>query len=152
MLWVENIRREIYAMIIAATYDNGQVFPHFGHTQAMKLYTVEEGKVVSSQVLSTGAQGHGALAGFLTTHGVEALICGGIGAGAQNALAQAGIKLYAGVSGDCDEAVAALLAGELTYDPEGHCDHHHEEGHECHHGEGGCGEDKHGCAGSGHCG
>ena len=43
--------------------------------------------------------------------GVDVLICGGIGGGAQVALAEAGIKLYGGVSGEADAAVNALLAG-----------------------------------------
>lgn len=83
--------------------------------------------------------------GFLTQHGVDALICGGIGGGAQAALAEAGIKLYGGVSGDADEAVNALLAGHLGYNPDVRCSHHDHEhgegGHTC--GEHGCGH--HGC-------
>ena len=41
-------------MLIAVTYDNGSVFQHFGHTEEFKVYTVEEGKVVSSSVVSSG--------------------------------------------------------------------------------------------------
>lgn len=87
----------------------------------------------------TNGSGHGALAGFLVQHGVDTLICGGIGGGAQNALAQAGIRLFGGVSGSADDAVNALLAGNLGYDPDVHCNHHdhHEEGHNC--GDHGCG-------------
>ena len=140
------------SMKIAVTYENGQVFQHFGHTRQMKLYQVEDGKILREEVVDTNGSGHGALAGFLTAHGVDALICGGIGGGAQMALAQAGIRLYGGVRGDADQAVAALLAGRLSYDPDVHCDHHdHEEGHSCGHGDGGCGEDKHGCPGNGGC-
>lgn len=130
-------------MKIAVTYENGLVFQHFGHTEQFKIYEVSEGKVQSSEVVGTDGSGHGALAGFLKARGVEALICGGIGGGAQAALAQAGIRLYGGISGGADEAVAAYLAGNLGYDPDVHCDHHdHEEGHDCHsHGD--CG---------GHCG
>ena len=64
---------------------------------------------------------------------IDTLICGGIGGGAQAALANAGIKLYGGASGDADAAVEALLAGELAYDPNARCDHHdhHGEGHDC---------------------
>ena len=83
-------------MKIAVTYENGQVFQHFGHTEQFKLYEVEDGRVVSSQVVDTNGSGHGALAGFLREYGVDALICGGIGGGARNALAQAGIQLYPG--------------------------------------------------------
>lgn len=138
------------SMKLAVTYEDGMVFQHFGHTRQMKLYEVEDGRVVRSEVVDTTGSGHGALAGFLVSHGVDTLICGGIGGGAQVALAQAGIRLYGGVGGSADEAVAALLAGSLDYNPEVHCDHHdHEEGHSCGHGAGGCGEDKHGCPGNG---
>lgn len=129
-------------MKIAVTYENGEVFQHFGHTEQFKLYEVEDGKVVSQEVRSTNGQGHGALAGFLDGCGAKVLICGGIGGGARNALASAGIELYGGVTGSADEAVAAYLAGNLSYDPDAHCDHHdHGEGHSCghhDHGEGHC--------------
>ena len=110
-------------MKIAVTYENGQVFQHFGHTEQFKLYEVEDGRVVSSQVVDTNGSGHGALAGFLREYGVEALICGGIGGGARNALAQAGIQLYPGASGGADAQVEALLAGRLSYAPDPVCAH-----------------------------
>ena len=127
-------------MRIAVTYENGQIFQHFGHTEQFKLYEVEDGKITGSEVVDTNGSGHGALAGFLMQHGVNTLICGGIGGGAQAALAEAGIKLYGGVSGDADAAVNALLSDNLGYDPNVHCSHHDHE-----HGEGGhtCGN--HGC-------
>jgi hypothetical protein len=136
-------------MKIAVTYENGLVFQHFGHTQQFKLYTVENGKITSSEVVDTNGSGHGALAVFLKTHGVDTLICGGIGGGARTALAEAGIALYPGARGAADAQVEALLAGTLAYDPDTTCAHHehHGEGHEgCHghHGEG------HTCGG--HCG
>ena len=140
-------------MKIAVTYENGQIFQHFGHTQTFKLYETEGGKVLSSQVVDTNGSGHGALAGLLGGLGVRVLICGGIGAGAQNALAQAGIQLFGGVTGDADQAVQAYLDGSLAYNPNVQCSHHegHGEGHSCsgHHGEGhDCAS--HGCGG--HCG
>lgn len=126
-------------MKIAVTYENGQVFQHFGHCENFKIYNVEDGKVTDSQVVSAVGSGHGALAGFLKQRDVDTLICGGIGGGAQNALAQAGIRLFGGVSGSADDAVNALLAGNLGYDPDVHCNHHdhHEDGHNC--GDHGCG-------------
>ena len=125
-------------MRIAVTYENGEIFQHFGHTEQFKIYDVEDGKIISSKVVDAGGSGHGALAGVLSALKVDALICGGIGGGAQNALAQAGIRLFGGVSGNADEAVNALLAGNLGYNPNVHCDHHdHEAGHSC--GDHGCG-------------
>lgn len=138
---------EVFFMKIAVTYENGQVFQHFGHCGQFKLYEVSEGKVLSSQVVSAAGSGHGALAGFLQSHGADTLICGGIGAGARTALANAGIRLYPGVSGAADGCVEALLNGTLSYDPNIQCSHHHGEGHTCRSGS--CGEDKHGCGGNG---
>lgn len=111
-------------MRIAATYENGQIFQHFGRTAQFKIYDVADGKVINAQVVETGGSGHGALAGFLVQQGVTTLICGGIGGGAQAALSNAGITLYGGVSGSTDEAVAALLSGRLEYQPELRCGHH----------------------------
>lgn len=132
-------------MRIAVTYEDGEIFQHFGHTQQFKVYDVQDGKIASSEVVDTNGSGHGALAGVLSALNVDALICGGIGGGARMALTEAGIQLYGGVSGNADEAVQALAEGRLEFNPNVHCDHHGE-----HHGKGhSCGE--HGC-GSHHCG
>ena len=126
-------------MRVAVTYDNGNVFGHFGRTEQFKVYDIEDGKIVNSQILGTNGEGCGALAGILNIAKVDALICGGIGGGAQRALQEAGIKLYAGASGNTDAAVDALIAGTLDASGEANCDHHdqeHGEGHSC--GHGGC--------------
>ena len=132
-------------MRIAVTVENGEIFQHFGHSEHFKLYDVEDGKITGEQVVDAAGSGHGALAGFLQAARVDALICGGIGMGAQMALADAGIKLYAGVQGSADEAAKALVEGRLDYDPEARCDHHG------HHHEGSCGHDhcgEHHCHGN----
>ena len=132
-------------MKIAVAYENGPVFQHFGHTKQFKIYE-GDGAVVKTEIADTMGSGHGALAGFLSMMQVDTLICGGIGGGAQQALAQAGIRLFGGVSGGADQAVEELLAGALSYNPQVRCDHHdHEHGDGEHH----CGA--HGC-GSHHCG
>lgn len=130
-------------MRIAVTYENGEIFQHFGHTEAFKLYDVEDGKIVSEQIVPTNGSGHGALAGFLNAAKADALICGGIGMGAQMALADAGIKLYAGVQGSADKAAKALAEGNLEYDLDAHCDHHEHHDGDCGHDH--CGE--HHCTG-----
>ena len=126
-------------MRVAVTYDKGNVFGHFGRTEEFKVYDIEDGKVVDSKILGTNGEGCGALAGILNIAKVDTLICGGIGGGAQRALEEAGIKLYAGVSGSTDAAVDALIAGTLEASSEANCDHHgheHAEGKSC--GHGGC--------------
>ena len=126
-------------MRVAVTYENGEIFQHFGHTEQFKIYDIEDGKIIASGVVDTNGSGHGALAGVLNALQVDALICGGIGGGAQMALAEAGIRLYGGVSGSADAAAQALAEGRLSFNPEVHCDHHdhHGEGHTC--GSHGCG-------------
>ena len=140
-------------MKIAATYDNGNIFQHFGKTEFFKVYEVEDNKVISSEVISSNGTGHGALAGLLAEQGISVLICGGIGGGAQSALAEAGIELCSGAQGDADTAVDAYLKGELVSTGV-NCDHHHhEDGHSCGSHEDGhsCGghEDGHSCGGCG---
>ena len=137
-------------MKIAVTYDNGTIFQHFGKTETFKVYEVENDQIVSSEIIESNGNGHGALAGLLAGQNVEVLICGGIGGGAQAALADAGIELYSGVQGDADEAVDFSLKGELISSG-ANCDHHHEDGHSCgSHEEGhSCGEScGSGCGGS----
>lgn len=120
-------------MKIAVTYENGNIFQHFGHSEQFKLYDVENNKVVSTAIIGTNGSGHGALADLLKAENVDTLICGGIGTGAQNMLAGAGIHLFGGVSGNADDAVAALLANKLSYNPDIKCNHHGEHEHgDCH--------------------
>lgn len=133
-------RKENKAMKVAVTYEDGNIFQHFGHTKQFKVYDIEDGKVVDTHVADTEGSGHGALAGMLSDLMIDTLICGGIGAGAQAALADMGISLYGGVSGSADEAVGQMLEGKLVFNEDVHCEHHGEGHH--------CGENKHGCAGN----
>ena len=132
-------------MRIAVTYENGEIFQHFGHTKQFKIYDTADGKITSSEVVDTNGQGHGALAGVLNALHADILICGGIGGGAQAALAAANIRLYGGVSGNADAAVAALLDGSLEFNPNVKCSHHGEHHHDSDCGSHGCQD--HNCGG-----
>ncbi len=137
-------------MKIAVTYENGQVFQRFGHTEQFKIYDVADGKIVGSEVVNTDGVGHGALADFLMRRGVDTVICGGLGGCAKTALKEAGIQYYGGVVGDADEAAAALAEGNLAYDPNARCNCGSHEGNE----HGGCrredSQGEHTCGGHGH--
>ena len=133
-------------MKIAVAYADGMVFQHFGHTEQFKIYDVSDGAVVSAEVIGTEGSGHEALAAFLKGRGVDAVICGGIGDGAEAALAEAGIALCAGAEGDADKAVEAYLRGELV-STGANCDHHDED----HDEEAGCGGCGGGCGSCGGC-
>lgn len=129
-------------MKIAVTFENNEIFQHFGHTEQFKMYDIQDSKIISSEIVSTNDSGHGAIAKFLTDNNIDIVICGGIGEGAKNALEQNNIKLYGGVSGSADEAVNALLANNLEYNPDVKCSHHnhaHGESHTC---------SSHGCGGN----
>ena len=143
-------------MRIAVTYNNGEIFQHFGHTEKFKIYDIDGAKVIKSEIVDTNGQGHGALADFLKDAKADILICGGIGGGAKTALSEAGIKLYGGASGNADDAVTAFLEGKLVYNPNVHCDHHdHEDehaehscgGHSCESHEHSCGNGEASCGG-----
>ena len=129
-------------MKIAVTYENGEVFQHFGRTEQFKVYRVEDGEILSAQVLPTNGTGHEALADFLAENQIETVICGGVGDGMQAALNIVGIEVISGIQGDADQAVEAYLRGELE-SAGVNCHHHGEEGHDCH-----CGQD----CGGGCCG
>lgn len=133
-------------MRIAVPYDQGCVFQHFGHTEQFKIYETRDTEIISSVVVDTNGQGHGALSGFLADHKVDAVICGGIGPGAQMALAEVGIKVYGSVSGNADSAVRSFINGNLGYESNARCDHHGS-GEAGHCGEHGCGKQScgHGC-------
>ena len=135
-------------MRVAVTYENGQVFQHYGHTKQFKVFDFSDGDIVSSEIIDATGSGHGALAGFLSANKVDALICGGIGGGAKTALTEAGIKFYGGVKGSADKAASDFSKGSLLYDPfascsdsHGHHHHHHDKDHDCN--DHACGE--HGC-------
>lgn len=136
-------------MKIAVTYDNGEVFQHFGRTENFMIYEAENGAIVSSKLFNSNGVGHEALAGLLKEAAIDVLICGGMGQGAANALAEAGIDVVAGASGAADAAAEAYLRGELVSSGV-NCDHHdHEEAEEAEGCGGGCGNCGGGCGGCG---
>lgn len=136
-------RKDCGVMRIAVSYDNGKIFLHFGRTEQFKFYDTEDGKITAEQVVSTEGKGHGQLISLLKAAGVDAVICYGVGTGARTALEEAGIQIYAGVTGSADEAANALAAGNLQCDPDAHCavrgHHEHscysEHPHDCDHHE-----------------
>ena len=74
--------KEENIMKIAITYENGKVFQHFGHTEKIKIYQINNGKIVSENIVDTSVCGHVKLVEFLKNNNIDILICGGIGQGA----------------------------------------------------------------------
>lgn len=117
-------------MKVAVTYENGEVFQHFGRTQQFKVYEIQDGIVVASEVVGTDGRGHGELVGVLRGLGVSVLICGGLGAGARQGLEASGIRVCSGNSGNADDVARMFAEGRLDTHSEVTCDHHGED-HAC---------------------
>lgn len=135
--------------IFAIPVEDDNVFEHFGKAKKFKIYTIENGEIVNTEVAETDGGGHDAVGLWLVMHGVNAVICGNIGPGSLGALAAAGIVTLAGVEGSADEAMNKFITGELTPVSQPNCSGH---GGGCASrcGAGGCGCSS-GC-GSGGCG
>ncbi|MDO5397704.1 MAG: NifB/NifX family molybdenum-iron cluster-binding protein [bacterium] len=121
-------------MKIAVTYENGEVYQHFGHCKQFKIYDIEKGEVKSSGILDAPGTGHTSAVNFLIEHGVYGLICGSIGAEAKNALNLAFIDVYGGCSGSCDDRINEFLGKKLSFNSDPKCDSCSDGGHSC----GGC--------------
>lgn len=113
---------------IAVTYEKetGNVFQHFGKTQFFKIYQIEDGKIIDSEVIDNGGNGHHSIPPFLKRLGVEVLILGNRGQGAIEAIASSGIKEFPGITGSADEAVSLFARGELKPNFDAKCSHHGE--------------------------
>ena len=123
-------------MKIAVTYENGQVFQHFGKSEQFKIYDTIDDEIISSEIVDTSGSGHSALVDFLKEKGAGVLICGGIGVGAVTALQNAGIQILGGAEGEADKCVEEFLGGRLHFGASGcascssSCGHHHGDGDE----------------------
>lgn len=134
-------------MKIAVTYENGDIFQHFGHTEQFKIYEVNGKEIVDEKIINTNGSGHGLLGKLLISERVNVLICGGLGSGARNILEDNNIKVYPGVIGNADNAIKKFIEGTLEYDINKKCNHHgHDHEHDCATHD--CSKDKGGCSGN----
>ncbi|MBP5402197.1 MAG: NifB/NifX family molybdenum-iron cluster-binding protein [Treponema sp.] len=115
-------------MKVAVTYEKetGNIFQHFGKTEFFKIYEIENGKVVSSEIIDNGGNGHHALPPFLKSLGVETIILGNRGQGAVDAINASGLKEIPGITGSADEAIELFVKGGLKGNFSATCNHHGE--------------------------
>lgn len=121
-------------MKVAITYDKetGNVFQHFGKTQFFKIYQIQDGKIVSSEVIDNGGNGHHELPPYLKALGIETLILGNRGQGAIDAIAASGLKEIPGITGNADNAAELFAKGELKPNFTAKCSHHGEHNNDHH--------------------
>ena len=119
-------------MIIAIPTLDGQVSHHFGKTRDFTLFTVEDGKVISTRQIQNLIHSHDLLGDLLKENGVELVLCGGMGQGAQNKLTAEGIAFIGGCEGPIEAVVQRYLDGQLQFAPLPSCGcsgHHEGDGH-----------------------
>ena len=100
-------------MIIAMTYLNEEIFPHFGKSEYFVVYEVENKEVKSKKIYQLEGSGHASKAAFLKEMHADVLICGGMGMHAKEAIDSVGVSVYAGQSGNTDEVLKEFLEGKL---------------------------------------
>lgn len=124
-------------MKIAVPTRNNFVDEHFGHCEYYTVYSIENGKVDSKQILESpvGCGCKSSIASVLREMNVTTMLAGNMGAGAQNVLGMQGIKVIRGCSGNIDEVVNQFLTGQLTDSGVSCSQHgdHDSDGHVCNH-------------------
>ncbi|MFH1037236.1 MAG: NifB/NifX family molybdenum-iron cluster-binding protein [PVC group bacterium] len=100
-------------MKIAISTDSGQVSAHFGRCPEFTVVGIEDGKVISQEVIANPGHHPGFLPKFLSERGIGAIVAGGMGLRAQALFDEMGMKAVMGISGPLDEVVGKLASGTL---------------------------------------
>jgi predicted Fe-Mo cluster-binding NifX family protein len=121
---------------IAIPTSDGRLFQHFGKAPLVTVAIVENNTVTSKTTLVAPEHEHGSMPRFIKSHDCTDVICGGIGGGAADMLAEMNIALHAGApSLDVDTILKMYIEGTITYG-DGSCSHdscgghHHEHNHD----------------------
>ncbi len=137
-----DVKKEDNAMKIAIATEGSSVSAHFGKCETFTIAEIENSNIKNKSVISTEGNQHGLLPGFLASQGVDLVIAGGMGEGARQNLADNGIEIISGISGNVDEAIEAFIKGRLVSTNAGCAGHGHEHGHDDEHSHG----HGHGCS------
>jgi predicted Fe-Mo cluster-binding NifX family protein len=103
-------------MKIALPSNGSNIDEHFGHCQSFTLFDIDDEKKIVSEETLTPPAGCGCKSNIipqLAGMGVSVMLAGNMGGGAANMLAQSGIAVVRGRSGDVREAVQEFLAGNV---------------------------------------
>ena len=122
-------RRDVFGTRIACLYNCYSTDYDFVKFWAQ---TDENGKIISSEVIDNGGNGHHALPPYLKSLGIETLILGNRGQGAVDAIVASGLKEMPGITGSADNAAELFAKGELKPNFEAKCSHHGEHNSDYH--------------------
>ena len=112
-------------MIVAITYENGNVFMHYGKTRQFKIYEIDNNEIKSSRVIDCGEYSHHTLADLLALNNVDTLICGGLGGHDVESLMAKNIRIFNNASGNVDIVINEFLKGNLSFSGASECGCHH---------------------------
>lgn len=109
------------AVRIAVTLDGENVSASVGACKAIRLYEDDHGRIVR-RTPAAWKDGDTALA-VLERCGADVVVCGAPKEDERRALAQSGLLLAPGYSGEADEAVRAWLGRTIACDPGNTCNY-----------------------------
>ena len=105
-------KRSVAIKIAIPTFGT-RVSPRFDCAQVLLVVTVDDGKPSAREELATPDWAPHERINKLLQLGVDTVICGGIDRWSVESLRSAGVTIYGWVAGEVDDALAALLRGDL---------------------------------------
>lgn len=117
-------------MKIAVASNNTLVTEHFGHCKHFIMFETSEKEIIKSDVVLNPGHQKGFLPGFLSQHGVNVIISGGMGGSAIDLFNSLNIEVIVGASGEALDIVNQYLQGELK--STGSVCHLHQHHNDCH--------------------
>jgi predicted Fe-Mo cluster-binding NifX family protein len=90
-----------------------RVSPRFDCARAILVVAVDDGKPTEREELAASGWAPHERINRLLELGVDTVVCGGIDCWSAESLQSAGVTVYGWVSGEIDDALAALLRGDL---------------------------------------
>lgn len=100
-------------MKIAIPTFTTRVSPRFDYAQHILLVSVDDGQASERQELTAGNWAPHERINRLVQLGVDTVICGGIDRWSVASLQSAGVTIYGWVTGEIEDALSALLQGDL---------------------------------------
>ena len=111
-------------MLVAITYENGEVFMHYGKTRQFIIFELDNNEIKSERIIDCGEYSHHTLADLLKLNNVDVVICGGCGVHAIESLEAKNIKVYNGACGDVHNVINEYINGKLKFNGATMCDCH----------------------------
>ena len=112
-------------MKVAVSYRDGEIYEHFGHAETFAIYDFDLNNMDNSTkklIDVRDLSGHEAMVERMRAEGVDAVLCGNMGAAAKAQLLSCGIVPVIGYCGDADTAAELLILGRLPVAPgDGDC-------------------------------